>query len=480
MSRTLKNVIMVLLIIVAIVAMIFTIRPLGMGINKRGNFEKYQGGEIPKMPEGEEPPVKPEDENSTGDRSFKGQRNENMELPEGMEKGDFSKRPGMRVNIVQIVLCVVEASVFSVLVIYLILSKFNKLGFKETFANKTIIICFVIIVILLTAIITFLGLFITRNAFKNNNFRGGMIPQEEEVEKTTKKEDVSSGEMVNAEEINLTEHTSNITIDKAGTYNLSGEFSNTLLIDADGEVILNFNNVVIKNDVTAAFANISTNPVKINLPENTKSVLSDGGSSEYDACVYSAGPLTISGTGTLEVYGNQEEGEGIATESCNLIITGGNITVESNDDGLNAGGDGGTIHISGGTILVKASGDGIDSNKDIVIIGGQICAIGSSKGGDAGLDADEGVKIDGGDVIAIGSDMFQNPKASSKQKCVSANLAEVVKNGSDVELKDKDGNLIKEFTTIEDFKTIIISNEKIDNGTYELYVNGEKIKEFEV
>ena len=125
-----------------------------------------------------------------------------------------------------------------------------------------------------------------------------MIPQEEEVEKTTKKEDVSSGEMVNAEEINLTEHTSNITIDKAGTYNLSGEFSNTLLIDADGEVILNFNNVVIKNDVTAAFANISTNPVKINLPENTKSVLSDGGSSEYDACVYSAGPLTISGKGT--------------------------------------------------------------------------------------------------------------------------------------------------------------------------------------
>ena len=112
-----------------------------------------------------------------------------MELPEGMEKGDFSKRPGMKVNIVQIVLCVVEASIFSVLVIYLILSKFNKLGFKETFANNTIIICFVIIVILLTAIITFLGLFITRNAFKNNNFRGGMIPQEEEVEKTTKKED---------------------------------------------------------------------------------------------------------------------------------------------------------------------------------------------------------------------------------------------------------------------------------------------------
>ena len=137
--------------------------------------------------------------------------------------------------------------------------------------------------------------------------RDGKMPFEEEIERTTKAEDVEAGENVNTEIINLSEHTTNITITEAGNYTLTGEFGNTVLIDADGEVTLNLDNAKVENKLTAALANISTNPLTINLLEGTTNVFSDGGSSEYDACVYSAGPLTFKGTGILEIKKKAKE-----------------------------------------------------------------------------------------------------------------------------------------------------------------------------
>ncbi|MBR3613837.1 MAG: carbohydrate-binding domain-containing protein [Clostridia bacterium] len=309
--------------------------------------------------------------------------------------------------------------------------------------------------------------------------RDGKMPFEEEIERTTKAEDVEAGENVNTEIINLSEHTTNITITEAGNYTLTGEFGNTVLIDADGEVTLNLDNAKVENKLTAALANISTNPLTINLLEGTTNVFSDGGSSEYDACVYSAGPLTFKGTGILEVYGNQEEGEGIATETNDLTIDGGNIKIVSNDDGLNAGGDGGTIKINDGTVYIKASGDGIDSNKNIVINGGKVYTIGSSKGGDAGVDADEGTTINGGELIALGSDMLEKPLSNSKQKVIAQNLSSKIDSGSQLVLKDSKGEEVVSFIADDSFKTIIISSSKLQEGKYNLYKAEELVAELE-
>ena len=339
---------------------------------------------------------------------------------------------------------------------------------KETFIQ-------VIIILILTTILGGL-IHTTVNEMNSTNPRMfGMSPMEEEVEKDTKKEDVDTGKKINAKIIKLDEYNSNITIEEGGEYNIEGSFNHSVLVDSTDKVILNLNNVSINSDITAAIGNKGTGEMVINLVEGTTNVLKDNGSSELDGCIYSSGKLTIEGKGKLEVYGNQEEGEGIATTDADITINDGEIYIVCNDDGINAGGDnGGVITINGGNITVKASGDGIDSNKDLIINGGTIYTMGSSVGGDAGIDTDGKFEINGGEVIALGSDMLQNPDNASKQKYVSFTLNSKITSGSNISLKDENGNEVILFEAEEDFKTLIISKSDLTSGTYYLYINGEK------
>ena len=339
---------------------------------------------------------------------------------------------------------------------------------KETFIQ-------VIIILILTAILGGL-VYMTVTEINNTNPRTfGMNPVEEEVEKETKKEDVDTGKTINAKTIKLDEYDTNITIEEGGEYNIEGSFNHSILVDSNDKVILNLNNISINSDITAAIGNKGTGEMVINLVEGTTNVLKDNGSSELDGCIYSSGKLTIEGKGKLEVYGNQEEGEGIATTDADITINGGEIYIVCNDDGINAGGDnGGVITINGGDITVKASGDGIDSNKDLIINGGTVYTMGSSLGGDAGIDTDGKFEINGGEVIALGSDMLQNPDDVSKQSYVSFTLNSKITTGSNISLKDGGENEIISFEAKEDFKTLIISNSDLTSGTYYLYINGEK------
>lgn len=338
------------------------------------------------------------------------------------------------------------------------------------------ILCIVILVIILGVAInlTINEIKISTSEVKRGQMKDVDKNPNKTEEKETTAEKVDSGEIVTEKEIDLGNYSSNITITEPGNYSLMGEFDKSILINAEGEVILNLNNIMIKNDITATIANISTNKLTINLLENTTNTLSDGGSSEYDSCIYSMGPLTITGNGTLNVYGNQEEGEGIATETNDITINGGNINIESKDDGINAGGDGGIITINNGNIYIKASGDGIDSNKNLIINGGEIYTIGSPIGGDSGIDTDDGFVINGGTVIALGSDMLETPETNSKQKSACFNLNNKMTKGTAIVVKNENNEEIISFEANEEFKTLIISNSKIENGTYYLYQDGNK------
>lgn len=328
----------------------------------------------------------------------------------------------------------------------------------------------VIIIVVLSIV---LGLLLFRMFDNRNNMM--FNPMEEEIEKETKKEDVDKGSNVNVKTINLADYDTNINITEEGEYTITGSFEHSVLVDSEDKVIINLDNVNIDSKVNAAIANINTGELVINIVKGTTNTLKDGGSSELDGCIYSSGKLVIQGEGKLSVYGTQEEGEGIATTDNDITINGGEIYIESADDGINAGGDnGGVITINGGNITVKASGDGIDSNKNLIINGGKVYTMGSSVGGDAGIDTDGSFEVNGGEVIALGSDMLQNPDKTSKQKYVSFTLNSKISSGTEVSLKDGKGNEIISFTANEDFKTIILSNSKLSKGTYYIYFNDSK------
>lgn len=276
---------------------------------------------------------------------------------------------------------------------------------------------------------------------------------------------------------NLANQTANLEITKSGKYELTGEMNEySVIINADGPVTLYLNNVTISATQMAAIANISPNSLTIELADGTTNKLSDGGASDYDGCIYSTGALIINGkTGTLNVEGRQNEGEGIATESSDMTINGGSINIYSVDDGLNAGGDGGTITINGGDIFIQAGGDGIDSNKDLVINGGSIYAAGSSEGGNAGIDTDEGYSINGGTVVAFGADMLEKPSDSSKQNTLVIALDKSYDVSAKVVLENSDGESLLEATAPNSFKTLIFSSDGLGYGIYKLTVNGETV-----
>lgn len=231
------------------------------------------------------------------------------------------------------------------------------------------------------------------------------------------------------------------------------------------------NGVSIQNEKTAAIIGLSASKITIVLEEGTENVLTDGGNSEYDGCIWSASELFFEGNGKLIVNGRQSEGEGIATEAKNITINSGTFVITSNDDGINAGGDGATITINGGLIYIDASGDGIDSNKNAVINGGTLFVMGSDIGGDAGIDTDDGYSINGGLVVALGSDMIEVPESSSKQNALCFTLEEKIQNDTLVTLMRGEEEIIS-FKSSKSFKTLIISSSELINGDYTLYQGG--------
>lgn len=189
-------------------------------------------------------------------------------------------------------------------------------------------------------------------------------------------------------------------------------------IKASNEIVIRDGTISIKSYDDAIHANNDTTIENNASPLGNVTILG-GNLTLYsnDDGLHADGLLSIQG-GTVTVTNAYEGIEGTQVD-----ISGGYISVNSKDDGINATTTTGTaIAISGGTVYIYCTGDGIDSNSrtadvGIVFTGGYTVVI-SNSGMNSALDTENGYTYSDGCVVAI---MPQGGMSSETTHCDNFN-----------------------------------------------------------
>ncbi|MBR1585807.1 MAG: carbohydrate-binding domain-containing protein [Clostridia bacterium] len=171
-----------------------------------------------------------------------------------------------------------------------------------------------------------------------------------------------------------------LILSSKGDYVLSGSFSGQIVVEAPEEdkVRLILNGVTIASPQGPAIYEKQADKLIVTLADGTVNTLTDGpaiaeGDDTIGAALYAEDDLSINGTGTLIAHGTAKHG---IQSKADLIIAGGNITVDAVSDGIRGRN---SVLILDGSIAVTANGDGIVSTREdqegkgwVVIAGGSI------------------------------------------------------------------------------------------------------------
>ncbi len=128
------------------------------------------------------------------------------------------------------------------------------------------------------------------------------------------------------------------------------------------------------------------------------------------------------------------------------------------------------ILITGGNININADGDGIDSNGYLGITGGNVYVLGPSNNGNGALDYGIYAAITGGEMVAVGgSGMAQRFGGESTQCSALVNFDEWIDAGETITLTDSNGNKLLTYKAAKKFGSVLISTSDMKQGeTYTL------------
>ncbi len=272
----------------------------------------------------------------------------------------------------------------------------------------------------------------------------------------------------------------------ASTLSAQEPVSDSSQTDTEDDSSTSMKGLKSSSDLMISGGTFTINSADDSVHSNT-SIALKGGSFEIasgDDAFHSDDSLTVSDA-SINITKSYE-----GMEALHLSIHGGDITLISDDDGLNAAGgtdasgvtggrdamfgqggmasSDGTIIISGGTIDITASGDGIDANGSLEISGGNITVTGPTQGDTATLDYDTSAVITGGTFIGTGAAAMAESFSDSEQGVAAITLDEQSA-GTEITLTDKDGAVIFTHSPSLPFSVVILSSPDLESGeTYTL------------
>ena len=378
MKRNLKNIIMILIIIAVGVCSYFTMKDTqknqtmpeggpGQGMTS-ANGENQ--GTPPQMPSEnsnnsnnkmEEPPAKPDENNSSNNAGTppempNGNNNQNngqapKDMPNMNEQNSVSN-----IKTVHYIMFGMEAFIISTLIIYLIMSKFNKLTIKETLNETNKIIIFILLIIIITTILTFIQTY-------NSVSKSG----DTEIDGTDETLTSSYTTSESDKSVILVENGGNLTLDGATVTKTGGDSSNTENSEFYG---VNAGILVTENSTaTIKNATISTNA------KGSNAVFSTGTNSKI---YISDSTITTTGSGSSRgldtTYGGYIEADNVNIKtqggSCASLATDrGEGTVIAKNSKLETNGSGSPVIYSTGDISISNTTGTANGSQMVVIEG---------------------------------------------------------------------------------------------------------------
>lgn len=181
-------------------------------------------------------------------------------------------------------------------------------------------------------------------------------------------------------------------------------------------------------------------------------------------------------------------------EGTSVTVNGGNIGIDSADDGINSGGgtDSGMtggffgqdsfsgdseyyVEINGGVINITAGGDGLDSNGAMTINGGEIYVCGGENGGNGAIDSAGTPVINGGTVVAAGSPMMAMGFGGDSAQCsIMYTFTGTHQAGEAVTLTDAQGNVLLSYEPAISYQNTVVSCPGLEvGGSYTLTAGSE-------
>lgn len=421
MKRSLKNIIMIVIVVLMCGSIVLTMNYAKNHATSSNQMSNENiGGTPPEMPSdnSNDEMTKPDDNDSSEDKKEPPTNNgektdDNMEEPpEKPDGGDDNNAPSdmpsnnnegeiqnngpmidnnSSISSVYYIIFAIEGLVISCIVMYLIMSCFNKKTFKETFANKDKIMINVLSVIILTSACTYLSTKISNNLLTNNTPNQNAGQSNSSVNYSSQKEITEDSEinegsysstnkdenaiMVNGDiDVDISNVTINKTGDSDGGDNTSFYGTNSALLAKSGANVT-IKNITVTTDATGAngvFSYGGSATTNNSTSDNTTITISD---SKIVTKKDNSGGIMITGGGIMNAYNLDIETSGTSSAAIRTDRGGGTVTV-----------DGGTY---------KTIGQGsptIYSTADITVSNATLTA-----------QASEGIVIEGKNSVTINS-----------------------------------------------------------------------------